>query len=164
MTNVAQAGEPVGGLSPAGLFDVAYAYVDIQGVNDPPTIDSVTPLDFDHVIAPGSSLVFGATASDPESDPVSYSWKMDDTEVSTNSGWTYNPAPGEGRLKIIVLTVSDDSPFSRDSFETWRVLVNTPLRLSFSPQSAGRRCIPSTRRRRTSADGLQHTATRMTLS
>jgi hypothetical protein len=100
-----------------GLSDNAFTTVTVSSVNDPPIIDSFAPAELEPTASQSSPLDFSVTAHDPDADPLSYSWTLEGAEVSTGTAWTYTPGAGESGQRVVRITVSDDNPLSRDTFE-----------------------------------------------
>jgi PKD repeat protein len=108
-----------------GLTDTAYAKIMVTSVNDPPTIDSFTPEDFDLIMSPGDSLTFSVTASDPDGDPLNYSWTLNDVEVSTTNSFTFMPDTTNVGFNMVKITISDGNILSRDTFDRRAVTVTS---------------------------------------
>ncbi len=83
-----------------------------ESANQPPEIDAYGPADLTPSVDEGSSLDFTVVASDPETDPMTYSWLLDSTEVSTTIEYTYNPdydAAGDHTMNITVSDGTDET-------------------------------------------------------
>ncbi|MBL7156758.1 MAG: hypothetical protein ISS92_01205, partial [Candidatus Omnitrophica bacterium] len=92
--------------------------------NQPPTIDSFSPIETTVNLDVGDSQEFSVTASDPENDPLTYSWTVDGTPVGTNSNsYTYN-ATTTGQF-IIRITVTDSITLN-PPYQEWTVNVQSP--------------------------------------
>ncbi|MBI3026600.1 tandem-95 repeat protein, partial [Candidatus Woesearchaeota archaeon] len=81
--------------------------LNVTPVNDPPTIDSYVPLNLKPSVIAGSNLTFNHTSSDVDGDALSYSWKLDWIEKSTEQGWVYNSTINDLGTHNITLNVSD---------------------------------------------------------
>ncbi len=92
-----------------------------QFVNNDPTIDSFTPTDTTPEINEGSSLDFSVTASDPDEDSLSYSWRLDDVVVSTGTSYVYEPGYQDSGTHKIKVIVSDGE---LTASQEWIVAVN----------------------------------------
>ncbi len=92
-----------------------------QFVNNDPTIDSFTPTDTTPEINEGSSLDFSVTASDPDEDSLSYSWRLDDVVVSTGTSHVYEPGYQDSGTHMIKVIVSDGE---LTASQEWTVAVN----------------------------------------
>lgn len=101
----------------SGLSDIAYTYVIVSSVNDHPIIDSFTPAALEHIATQSIPLDFSVTAHDPDDDQLSYIWRLNGVEVSTDTVWTYTPDAGESGLKVVRVAISDGNPLSRDTVE-----------------------------------------------
>jgi len=110
-----------------GFFEPALGETDpLNPSDDPipnssPTIDSFTPTDTTPEVNEGSSLEFTHTSSDPDSDPLTYSWLLDSVEQSTAQNWTYSPDYDDAGTHNVTLVVSDGE--LTDSQE-WSVAVH----------------------------------------
>jgi len=93
----------------------------VTNVNRPPTIDTFTPADTTPDVDEGQNLEFTHTSSDPDTDPLSYSWLLDDVEKSADQNWTYSPDFNAAGPHNVTLVVSDGN--LTDSQE-WAVTVN----------------------------------------
>jgi len=80
----------------------------VNNVNRNPTINSYLPIS-DITIAENSSQAFSITASDPDGDMLSYSWFLDEAQVSTAPSFTYSPDYNAAGVHILNVTVSDGS-------------------------------------------------------
>lgn len=81
--------------------------LNVTPVNDPPTIDSYVPLNLKPSVVAGSNLTFNHTSSDVDGDILSYSWKLDWIQKSTEQGWVYSPTANELGTHNVTLNVSD---------------------------------------------------------
>ncbi len=90
--------------------------------NRAPTIDSFTPSSATLTVNVDESLNFTAKCSDPDNDTLTYEWKLDNTLVSTTTGYTYAPVDKDVGTHTLVLTISDGR--LTDS-QTWTVTVAT---------------------------------------
>jgi hypothetical protein len=93
----------------------------VNNVNRAPVINSYSPTSLTPSVNEGSSLAFSVTASDPDSDPLTYSWKLDGTQVSTSSSYTYSPWYTNSGSHAVTVTVSDGS---LTATKAWAVAVN----------------------------------------
>jgi len=96
-------------------------FLTVLNVNRPPTIDSYTPTDLEPQVDEGDSLDFTHTSSDPDGDPLSYSWLLDGVEQADKQNWTYTPGYGDAGFHNVTLVVSDGE--LTDS-QQWNVSVN----------------------------------------
>ncbi|MDI6792534.1 MAG: VWA domain-containing protein [bacterium] len=89
--------------------------------DDPPVIESFSPVAPNPAINEGNSLTFTVTAVDPDDDLLSYSWKLDGTEVSTTNSYTCFPTYEDSGLHQVLLVVSDGS---LSASQAWTIAVN----------------------------------------
>jgi hypothetical protein len=110
-----------------GNEDVAYAKVSVASINGPPVIESCSPTDPSVRIAAGTdtTIAFSVEATDPDGDPLTYSWTLDGVEKSTADNWTYSPEPGESGIKQVQGEISDGNQYSNNIFEWWTVSFHT---------------------------------------
>jgi len=116
-------------VSDGELTDSQEWIVTVIDVNRPPTIDFFTPDDTTPEVNEGQNLEFTHTSSDPDDDPLSYSWLLDDFEQAITQNWTYSPGYEDAGPHNVTLVVSDGE--LTDSQE-WAVTVNDvpPVQLS----------------------------------
>jgi hypothetical protein len=100
--------------------DFANLHVNPATNNSRPRIDTFTPSDTTLEVNEGASLNFNHTSSDPDGDPLNYSWLLDDVEQNTTQGWTYPPGFDDAGTHNVTLTVDDGEFF--DS-QQWTVTV-----------------------------------------
>ncbi len=103
-----------------GGTDEATFDITVTDVNREPTIEEHSPADMTPDVGEGSTLAFSITASDPESDTLTYSWELDGSEVSTVSTYTYSPGYDDSGPHEVEVTVSDGSLTGN---EVWDVTV-----------------------------------------
>ncbi|RLE37980.1 hypothetical protein DRJ17_05345, partial [Candidatus Woesearchaeota archaeon] len=101
--------------------DSEFWTVNITHTEQSPTIDSYYPTDLNPSIQENSSLLFNVTASDPNGDILSYSWKLDGVEVSTTTSYTYTPGFNDAGNHVLNVTVSD--PLLNSASQAWSVKV-----------------------------------------
>jgi len=93
--------------------------------NTPPVIDSFLPSG-DPTIALGDSQEFSVSASDPDSDTLSYAWYVDSAlQSETTSSFTYDSAAGVAGTYAISVTVSDGN--GGDDTQGWTLEVTDAL-------------------------------------
>ncbi|MBN1422315.1 MAG: hypothetical protein JXP34_26305 [Planctomycetes bacterium] len=107
----------------SGASSAAWAWVEIRSINAPPAIRVIAPQDRAVRVAAGGSVAFEVEATDPDGDPVGYSWDVDGSEVASAPAWTFE-ASSLG-IKEVTLAVSDGSPLSADAIEIWRIIVDS---------------------------------------
>ncbi len=77
----------------------------VTGVIHAPTIDAYSPIEDIVKIAEDESLKFSVTALDLDNDILTYSWKLNGNEVSTNNNYIFNATEyvvGSYNVKVIV--------------------------------------------------------------
>jgi len=89
--------------------------------NRPPNIDSFRPSNITPAVLVGDSLNFTSVCSDPDGDPLTYEWKLDNVEVSNMSYYVYVPTEEDVGVHTIILTISDGE---LTAFQSWTVTVN----------------------------------------
>jgi YD repeat-containing protein len=92
------------GVEDGMLSDYEDATIIVSDVNRAPIIDLGDFSKPDN-INEGDSNAFKVTANDPDKDELSYTWKLDDVEVSEESEFVYNPgfdSSGEHTITIVV--------------------------------------------------------------
>jgi|GEM_PF-4466914 len=104
-----------------------------------PRIDSMSPSSTSVTLAEGSSQAFSATASDEDNDlPLTYSYYLDGTLVSTTNSYTYAPGYGASGNHRLTLTVRDSTLMFANV--TWNIVVSDtnrkPVLTPIGPLSA----------------------------
>jgi len=111
--------------APTGYSDVSYAHIIVNDVNGPPQISSASPSA--QVVIPSSgNQAFSVTATDPDSNPISYAWYLDGALVSNATSYTYVASVPDAGEHIVSLTLSDGSPNSPDTRQFWGMIVMAP--------------------------------------
>ena len=152
MTHALLAGSPAinEGSNPAGLlYDQrgagydrsvgvtdcgAYEYNSAGGENVAPVINSIVPVDITPEIEEGASIDFSVIASDADSDPLSYEWRVDNVVKSTTSNYMYVTTSSDVGTRTVKATVMDDGGLSDE--QTWFVTV-TAIGGSFIVRTVG---------------------------
>ena len=104
----------------SGDFDVAYKRIFVRDVNRIPFFTTTSP-DSLYIVMTESSLGFSVTAGDPDSDPLAFTWLVDDEQSGEGSSFQF--APPDTGLYHVMVKVSDGSALSPDNYHTWRVRV-----------------------------------------
>ena len=104
----------------AGKRGFSLVSVDFNFFNSAPVIDSYLPADLNPSIMFGSYVDFSYTGHDPENNPLTYSWKVNNVEQSTAASWRFTP--GSTGTYAVSLTVSDGSLTASQS---WIVYAQT---------------------------------------
>ena len=105
-----------------GGTDTTSFQLTVVDVNQAPNIDSYTPADTTPSMDEGTNLAFSVTASDPEGDALTYSWKLDGNEVSAGPSYTYSPGYADSGTHNVVITVLDGH--GGNDTQSWSVTVN----------------------------------------
>ena len=107
---------------PNGYYDISYARLTVNKVNSSPNITSASPAGTVSIQYTGSQ-VFLVTASDPDGDPITYSWDIDGIVIGTGPSLTYNASMDTVGEHIVTVTVDDNSPLSPPTSQMWRMTV-----------------------------------------
>jgi len=84
--------------------------VTVNNVNRAPVITSYTPQETSLFLDENEMVLFEVAANDPDSDPLTYSWKLDGLEVSTAASYQYQAIPeGCSNGCTVQVDVSDGS-------------------------------------------------------
>ena len=110
----------------SGLTNVAYAPVKIGESNSPPSITEVYPAEGSVLVATGSTQPFGITPSDPEEDPVSIRWHVNEVVVSEAEVFEFTPNDSDAGFHNVRVTVSDDRPSGGSVSMNWVAYVVKP--------------------------------------
>ncbi len=109
-----------------------------EGINQPPVINDYVPQDLIPSVDEGQTLHFEIWASDPNNDPLYYTWNLDGQEVSTISSYDYQPDYNASGLHDVYVIVYDNK--GGEDALAWNVsvvnvLLNTSCFLNFDPES-----------------------------
>jgi len=108
------------------LNSTAYARVTIRTANQAPLIVSLSPTESAPQVEKGQIVTFFSSATDPEHDPLLYTWTLNGTQVSDTESWSYTGSPADHGA-IVRLKVSDTNPYSADTYHLWRIVITEPL-------------------------------------
>ncbi|RLI34386.1 hypothetical protein DRO55_06580 [Candidatus Bathyarchaeota archaeon] len=86
-----------------------------------PVIDSFTPIDGNPIVYVGDSLNFSVECHDPDGDPLTYRWILDDRIVSNVSWYLYTPSSDDVGTHTIEFRVSDGNLITS---QTWSIQVD----------------------------------------
>ena len=108
--------------------------VTIVRPENPPVIESYTPSQTEFSVNVGSVTDFSVVVSDPDGDPLSYSWEATEgtlEAVDSSAQWT---APSEPGSAVITVTVSDSR--GGVAAQAWDVVITaqSPIIEGFSPE------------------------------
>jgi outer membrane protein assembly factor BamB len=102
--------------------------------NTPPTIDFFAPTDTTPEVNEEESLEFTQTSSDPDGDPLTYSWLLDSVEQSAGQNWTYSPSYDDAGIYNVTLVVSDSELIDSQQWIVTVINVNrSPVIDTFYP-------------------------------
>ncbi len=125
-----------------GGFDTTSWTIHVAEVNQPPLITASTPAAATAGVLENSTLNFSVTASDPDDDPITYQWRIDDLDVggATTALFGFSPNFSMAGSHDIAVLVADDRGAS--AARTWDVTVGNVNRapiadFSASPQPIG---------------------------
>jgi hypothetical protein len=104
---------------------VENGFVVIRTTNSKPTFSSRTPSALTSV-GVGVSTLFSVSAFDPDSDPLSYVWKVNGVTVQTGSSASFNKAFLGASVGTTVRAIFSD-PFSLKDSTTWTFDVGTSV-------------------------------------
>lgn len=88
-----------------------------------PQINSYLPTLLNQTLEVGQSLDFSISASDPENDPLHFSWFLDDELLGDLSNFTLTATAGLVGLHQLTGKVNDSVPDHSDASVTWQVEV-----------------------------------------
>jgi uncharacterized repeat protein (TIGR01451 family) len=93
-----------------GKEAVGYAYLTVTDANQAPVFGTLSPATNSASIVSSNSLLFQATATDPDGDTVSIQWLLDGQVVATGTTFTYHPADADAGLHSVEARASDGHP------------------------------------------------------
>lgn len=89
--------------------------------NQPPQIVSYLPAGLNQSLEVGQTLSFSITASDPESDPLQFSWFLDDELMGNEATFALLATPAMVGQKLVKGLVTDNVPGHTALSVTWQV-------------------------------------------
>ncbi len=107
-----------------GRVSIAYAPLSVTGGNGRPQLTASSPTNGPTIIL-NSSQAFSVTASDPDSDPVTVTWTLDESPVGTGANHTLTATPYNLGSHTLVATASDGKPFGTTQ-RVWSVSILAP--------------------------------------
>jgi hypothetical protein len=102
----------------------------IDSINDAPFISSSIPVGQLIDLVPGTCRDFQIITSDPENDPLSFSWVVDNNVISTSQSYHYCLPLGDDDEHTIVVVVSDAS---LQAIRSWAINQNQYNNKAFFP-------------------------------
>lgn len=93
----------------------------VEDLNRDPLIESSTPEESSIEIDEGEEIKFSVSATEPDKDPLTYSWQLDDAQISTDSSYTYHADYDSAGTHQIKVDLSDGQSILR---RTWDIIVN----------------------------------------
>ena len=120
------------GLAPSVTFDragayvigvkagdaVAYAVVRVADANHAPVLSAPVPAGRMATITVGGALPLSVSASDPDADPIGYSWTIDGQDADGHGATlTYSPAAADVGSHTIEVTASDGTNTTRRAWD-----------------------------------------------
>lgn len=112
-----------------GNQGIDYAWIEIANSNSRPSIDTFNPPP-PHEMELGDVLALGITASDPDNDPFTIQWFVDDVLKQTGPNFNYQPTlQSEIGTPLIRVEVNDNQPTGGLVSKTWGVAVFAPAQV-----------------------------------
>ena len=108
--------------------NIAYAQIEVSSGNQRPFITTATPAERFLQVETATSAPFTLTATDPDNDPLSIRWELDDTLLTTGSTLNYTPTTSDIGLHTMRGIVSETGAAGGGS-ETavnWQIFVYAP--------------------------------------
>lgn len=108
--------------------NIAYAQIEVTSSNQRPTITSKSPIVPFLAVETDISIPFSLTASDPDGDPLSTNWELNNVNVGSGNSFNYTPTTpdiGLHRLNGIVSETGSTAAGS-SAVATWFVFVYAP--------------------------------------
>ncbi len=138
---------------------VAYAVVRVADANHAPVLSAPVPADRMATITAGGALPLSVSASDPDSDPIDYSWTIDGAAADGHGATlTYSPAAAQVGSHTVEVTASDGTNRTR---RAWELTSSTamPTGTAGPGRPTATRRIPRCIRPRTSCSATVSTTT-----
>ncbi len=124
-----------------GNQGIDYAWIEIANSNSRPSIDTFNPSP-PHEMELGDVLALGITASDPDNDPFTIQWFVDDVLKQTGPNFNYQPTlQSEIGTPLIRVEVNDNQPTGGIVSKTWGVAVFAPAQIDGTVMKT---CTPNT--------------------
>jgi hypothetical protein len=103
-----------------GLSNTRYLRVTATAANLQPAV-TPTPAAPHVTVTGGTSQTFSVTATDPENDPLTYRWYLDDATIPVATGpeYTHSTADGERSLHAVTVVVDDGNPTHGQPHAGW---------------------------------------------
>lgn len=90
-----------------GQEAISYAYLTVTDAHQQPVFGTLSPAANAASVAPGGSLPFQATGTDPAGDTVSIQWLVDGNVAGTGTTFTYQPVNADVGLHSVEARASD---------------------------------------------------------
>jgi uncharacterized repeat protein (TIGR02543 family) len=97
--------------------------------NNPPTITAYTPTIDYPCINQGNRQTFTVTASDPDGDPITYEWYLNNNQVSTTDTYTFDATSGASGAHTITIIIKDIH--GAQTSRRWYLTVDATLVMPF---------------------------------
>jgi hypothetical protein len=113
-------------------------YVKFNGFNQPPQIINYTPENLTPSVYENSSLYFEVIAYDPNNDPLTYEFLLDEQKVSNTNNFLYKPGFFDSGYHEVLAIVKDNKggvATKRWNVTVINVLIPVTCSLSFNPES-----------------------------
>lgn len=111
----------------AGRRAHAWAHVTITDTNQRPALVGLSPLVAFASIPVGTAQTFGATASDPEGQPVTLSWYLDGELAQTGgTSFDFTPTAAQVGPHALAVVASDGLGESGQASHSWLIAVENP--------------------------------------
>ncbi|MBC8313282.1 MAG: tandem-95 repeat protein [Candidatus Cloacimonetes bacterium] len=114
--------------------DVATVFITITSVDDEIEVTELLPAEFTQIINETETINFSITASDPDGNDLSYIWKLNEVEVSTESTFNFITDNTSAGYYAVTLEVMDN--YSKNSLSyTWDIAVLSDEKVILDPHT-----------------------------
>ncbi|MCK5148324.1 Ig-like domain-containing protein [bacterium] len=111
-----------------GGFDEKEVKIFVQNLNQLPRINATSPVGNDVNVNDGQTVIFEVNATDPDGDPLVYSWLVDGSQINNNSAVYHHKAPDNITTIQIIDVLVSDGPFTVT--HRWTLNVTTAVELA----------------------------------